>query len=91
VRKAIKDTGRDQRFLRTVPREGFRFVGHLRADQPAPVPPQSSHLANPILSKARAGVADVVGCSLSFGVIYVTAVVVVSPSVSLCGHGTRLR
>jgi TolB-like protein/cytochrome c-type biogenesis protein CcmH/NrfG len=45
VRKAIKDTGRDQRLLRTVPRKGFRFVANVRADQPAAVPSQSSDLA----------------------------------------------
>src|SRR5947207_7489800 len=45
VRKAIKDTGRDQRLLRTVPRKGFRFVGNVRADHPAAAPPQSSYLA----------------------------------------------
>ena len=44
VRKAIKDTGRDQRLLRTVPRKGFRFVGSVRADQPAAAPPLSSDL-----------------------------------------------
>src|SRR3974390_1600305 len=42
VRKAIKDTGRDQRLLRTVPRKGFRFVGTVRADQPAAALPESS-------------------------------------------------
>jgi TolB-like protein/cytochrome c-type biogenesis protein CcmH/NrfG len=44
VRKAIKDTGRDQRLLRTIPRKGFRFVGSVRADQPNAAPPQSSDL-----------------------------------------------
>ena len=42
VRKAIKDTGRDQRLLRTVPRKGFRFVGTVRAHQPAAALPESS-------------------------------------------------
>jgi TolB-like protein/cytochrome c-type biogenesis protein CcmH/NrfG len=43
VRKAIKDTGRDQRLLRTVSRKGFRFVGSVREEQPA-APPLSSDL-----------------------------------------------
>jgi TolB-like protein/cytochrome c-type biogenesis protein CcmH/NrfG len=43
VRKAIKDTGRDQRLLRTVPRKGFRFVGNVRPDQTGTAP-QSSDL-----------------------------------------------
>jgi TolB-like protein len=37
VRKAITDTGKDQRLLRTVPRKGFRFVGDVHVDRlPAP-------------------------------------------------------
>lgn len=30
VRKAIGDTGEEQRFIRTVPRKGFRFVGDIK-------------------------------------------------------------
>ena len=42
VRKAVKDTGKDQRLLRTVARKGFRFVGDVRAEQPAVAPAQSA-------------------------------------------------
>jgi TolB-like protein/tetratricopeptide (TPR) repeat protein len=35
VRRAIRDTGKDQRLLRTVPRKGFRFVGDVHVDRPA--------------------------------------------------------
>src|SRR6516165_7146058 len=42
VRKAVKDTGKDQRLLRTVARKGFRFVGDVRAEQPAAAPAQSA-------------------------------------------------
>ncbi|MGB9172192.1 MAG: transcriptional regulator, partial [Bradyrhizobium sp.] len=35
VRRAINDTGKDQRLLRTVARKGFRFVGEVHLDQPA--------------------------------------------------------
>ncbi len=33
VRRAINDTGKDQRLLRTVARKGFRFVGEVRVEQ----------------------------------------------------------
>jgi TolB-like protein/cytochrome c-type biogenesis protein CcmH/NrfG len=42
VRKAVRDTGKDQRLLRTVARKGFRFVGDVRAEQPAVAPAQSA-------------------------------------------------
>jgi len=35
VRKAISDTGKAQRLLRTIARKGFRFVGDVRVEQPA--------------------------------------------------------
>jgi len=35
VRRAINDTGKDQRLLRTVARKGFRFVGDVEVEQPA--------------------------------------------------------
>ena len=35
VRKAIGDSGEDQRLIRTVARKGFRFVGEVREIQPA--------------------------------------------------------
>jgi TolB-like protein len=38
VRKAIADTGSEQRLLRTVARKGFRFIGKIRDDDIAPVP-----------------------------------------------------
>ena len=34
VRKAIGDTGKEQRLIRTVSRKGLRFVGQVREDQP---------------------------------------------------------
>ncbi len=36
VRKAIGDTGREQRLIRTVARKGFRFVGEVREAQSSP-------------------------------------------------------
>src|SRR5262249_1415794 len=45
VRKAIGDSGQDQRLLRTVARKGFRFVGDVSEAQAeesaAPSPPES--------------------------------------------------
>jgi TolB-like protein/cytochrome c-type biogenesis protein CcmH/NrfG len=32
VRRAIRDTGRDQRLVRTIPRKGFRFVGDVNVE-----------------------------------------------------------
>jgi len=34
VRKAVGDSGRDQRLVRTIARKGFRFVGDVRVSQP---------------------------------------------------------
>jgi TolB-like protein len=34
VRKAIGDTGKEQRLIRTVSRKGMRFVGQVREDEP---------------------------------------------------------
>ncbi|MBR0824523.1 winged helix-turn-helix domain-containing protein [Bradyrhizobium manausense] len=34
VRKAIGDTGKEQRLIRTVSRKGMRFVGEVREDEP---------------------------------------------------------
>ena len=46
VRRAINDTGRDQRLLRTVARKGFRFVGEVRVERAdTPPPPSPSHAA----------------------------------------------
>ena len=33
ARKAIGDSGRDQKLIRTISRKGFRFVGSLRSQQ----------------------------------------------------------
>ena len=36
VRKAVGDSGGEQRLIRTVPRKGLRFIGEVRTEQPAP-------------------------------------------------------
>jgi len=41
VRRAISDSGKDQRLLRTVARKGFRFVGEVQVEQPAAAPASS--------------------------------------------------
>jgi len=53
VRRAIRDTGKDQRLLRTVARKGFRFVGDVHVDRPAasPAPPSRSAGQNGELSR----------------------------------------
>ena len=47
VRKAIGDTGEDQRLLRTISRKGFRFVGDVKDVEPsaAPVPLKAGAVA----------------------------------------------
>jgi TolB-like protein len=57
VRKAIGDTGEEQRLLRTVARKGYRFVGSINLDRPEPAPQpetdqRSSIAAAPISSSA---------------------------------------
>src|SRR5262245_15979945 len=36
ARRALGDTGTDQSFIRTLHKRGFRFVGHIDEDDPAP-------------------------------------------------------
>jgi TolB-like protein len=43
VRKALDDSGEEQRLIRTVPRKGFRFVGEVNeADGPGQAPPAAA-------------------------------------------------
>jgi TolB-like protein len=35
VRKAVGDSGEDQRLIRTIARKGFRFIGQVRQEQPS--------------------------------------------------------
>jgi TolB-like protein/cytochrome c-type biogenesis protein CcmH/NrfG len=50
VRKAVGDTGKDQRLVRTIARKGFRFIGDVRVQQrearPAEISPRPSHNDN---------------------------------------------
>jgi len=47
VRKAVGDTGRDQRLVRTIARKGFRFIGDVSVTlpeaKPEDAPPKPSH------------------------------------------------
>jgi TolB-like protein len=43
ARKAIGDTGRDQKLIRTISRKGFRFVGTLRQQIGNQLPPSVAH------------------------------------------------
>lgn len=45
VRQAIGDTGKNQNYIRTLPRRGFRFVGELIEDNSAP--PTDRYAAQP--------------------------------------------
>jgi TolB-like protein len=42
VRKAVGDSGRDQRLVRTIARKGFRFIGDVRVHQPEEISSQPS-------------------------------------------------
>jgi TolB-like protein len=52
VRKAIGDTGEDQRLLRTIARKGFRFVGEVKEPHASTVP--VSPMIRPPSNDARA-------------------------------------
>lgn len=56
ARKAIGDSGEEQRLIRTVPRKGFRFVGEVvERDMPvvsAPAPVTSASVLPPVLAMA---------------------------------------
>nr|WP_249158909.1 winged helix-turn-helix domain-containing protein [Bradyrhizobium jicamae] len=47
ARKAVGDTGDRQAVIRTIARKGFRFVGELEADSPAPSAPQPQAQIDP--------------------------------------------
>src|SRR5258707_11015031 len=56
ARKAVADSGRDQKLIRTVARKGFRFVGEVRCQQTgagAQHPANDSHdQTNPVARSA---------------------------------------
>ena len=41
ARSAIGDSGKDQRFIRTLPRKGLRFVGEVREARRSPAPAET--------------------------------------------------
>src|SRR5437868_2421497 len=43
ARKAVGDSGRDQKLIRTISRKGFRFVGTLQNQQIQPLPNAADH------------------------------------------------
>ena len=57
VRKAIGDTGEDQRLVRTIARKGYRFVGDVRegaaSEVSRPAPPLPASLAAPFPTAPR--------------------------------------
>src|SRR5258706_14002428 len=55
ARKAIGDSGRDQKLIRTIARKGFRFVGALRSQQAGDESPaDAAHPAAEICEASRA-------------------------------------
>jgi TolB-like protein len=55
VRKAIGDSGEEQRLIRTVPRKGVRFVGLVRGEQPIGGDRHAAAAAHPVPVSAEAG------------------------------------
>ncbi|WP_150817317.1 winged helix-turn-helix domain-containing tetratricopeptide repeat protein [Pseudomonas fluorescens] len=51
VRKAIGDTGEEQRLVRTVPRKGYRFVGQIKLDISAESRPPDIDLPSPAITR----------------------------------------
>ncbi|KYH03313.1 winged helix-turn-helix domain-containing tetratricopeptide repeat protein [Bradyrhizobium sp. DOA1] len=45
ARKAIGDNGEEQRLIKTLPRKGLRFVGHVREEAPATSSPSKDTMA----------------------------------------------
>jgi TolB-like protein len=44
VRRALGDSGEEQRLIRTIPRKGFRFVGEVQSvERPTPIQTERSH------------------------------------------------
>ncbi|HKO69786.1 MAG TPA: winged helix-turn-helix domain-containing protein [Bradyrhizobium sp.] len=53
ARKAIGDTGRDQKLIRTIARKGFRFVGPLRSQQIAHRPQNAARQSEEAVEAPR--------------------------------------
>jgi TolB-like protein len=47
VRRAVGDSGEEQRLVRTMPRKGFRFVGEVRHEAPQKAPRDDGAIATP--------------------------------------------
>ena len=54
ARRAIGDSGEDQKLIRTVPRKGFRFVGEVREEVDAPMLCTEMAAAEPAMTEALA-------------------------------------
>jgi TolB-like protein len=50
ARQVIGDNGDEQRLIRTFPRKGVRFVGHVREEEPAPTGLQTSAASPPSIA-----------------------------------------
>src|SRR5262245_1704014 len=57
ARKAVGDSGQEQRLIRTIARKGFRFVGDIREGQPL-TGPGSPNLGSAISSEPRVHVQE---------------------------------
>jgi TolB-like protein len=57
ARSAIGDRGAEQRFIKTIPRRGFRFVGDVREQRPAESPPDVDPYRAPLPLPDRPSIA----------------------------------
>ena len=53
ARKAVGDSGEEQRVIRTIARKGFRFVGEVRLEQPSAAADKTHAIAPPNIDDAR--------------------------------------
>ncbi len=67
LREALGDSAHQPRFVETVPRRGYRFVGHRAAAAAAPAPPISRHSRPAPAVLIAAGLASLVALAVAAG------------------------
>ena len=67
ARFAVGDNGKDQHFIRTIPRRGFRFVGEIQSPSDAAAPPALNTIAASGIESDIASKQDVTFCTAADG------------------------
>jgi DNA-binding winged helix-turn-helix (wHTH) protein/TolB-like protein len=73
ARRAIGDSGKAQRLIRTVPRKGFRFIGAIEKDaveSTKEAVPQGSHRRQGIALAVTAAVSGLVGAAIAASLLW---------------------